>query len=380
MAKTIAATLALQLVAEGLLELDQPINETLGSWSVPENQWTKEQPVTLRLLLGHRAGFPRGYFDLPAQGPMPALVARLAGDDPMQRGEVQQTPGLTYGYSNIGYAVLQILLEDAGGPYAELLKSRLGEPLGLADTACDPLDPSWQTRVARGHQKDGSVVAEIGRVPPTVAGLWTSAGDYARVVAALLGSWRGNDQALLPQNLAQEMFSPGVEGYGFGVRVAGKGETLTVQHSGGFTGFRCRFMAFPATGQGAVVMVNSDRGEPITSEILAAIGAEYGWPDHPLVRSVVELDSASLGDFNGAYRCLDSPNLVLRVTTKGSALQTRINDYRPALSEPVGRDLFADFKSGWTTAFRRDADGRIVGLVSNRAGYADAYYARIRDL
>ncbi len=378
MAKTVAATLALKLVAEGLLQLDQPINENLGSWSVPDNQWTEEQPVTLRLLLGHRAGFPRGYFDLPAQGPMPALVDCLAGKDHQQRGEVLQTPGLTFSYSNIGYAVLQLLLEEvAGMPYAELLESRLAKPLGMADSACDPLAATWQVRVARGHQKDGSAVAETGRVPPAIAGLWTSAEDYARVVAALLGSWRGNDPALLPQALMQEMFSPGVEGYGFGVYVAGTGENLTVQHSGGYTGFRSRFMAFPATGQGAVVMVNSDRGEPLTSEILAAIGAVYGWPDHPLVRPVVELDSASLAAFAGAYRCLDSPSLVLRVTSEGSNLKTRINQYRPALYQSVGPDLFANFERGRTHAFRRNAGGEIVGLVSNRAGYADAYYARI---
>jgi CubicO group peptidase (beta-lactamase class C family) len=377
MAKTVAATTALRLVADGRLRLDQPVNDALRSWSVPDNEWTRQNPVTVGLVLGHRAGFPRGYFDLPADGPMPALADMLAGDDANLRGVVVRTPGTGYEYSNIGYGVLQLLLEDAAGvPYAELVQGRVLEPLGMADTVCDPLDNRVQQNVASGHDRDGSPVPEIGLVPPAVAGLWATSEDFARLVAALLRAWRGDDDELLPEHLVMEMFRPTVEGYGLGVRTTGRDEALNVQHAGGHTGFRCRFMAFPATGQGAVVMVNSDRGVPIISETLAAIGAEYAWPGHPVEGRVVDLGRSRLESTEGSYRCIDAPQYVLRVTVEGSALSTQINEYRPVTYRPVGEDRFVDPRSGRTIEFRRDGDGRIVGLVSGRAGYAEPYFAR----
>jgi len=377
MAKTLAAATALRLVAEGKLGLDQPINEGLRSWSVPDSEWTRQRPVTLDVLLGHRAGFPRGFFELPAGAPMPTLAEMLASDDENRRGVVDRVPGTAYAYSNIGYAVLQQLLEDAAGlPYAELVRGRVLEPLDMVDTACDPLNETARQRVASGHDRERRPVHEIGMVPPAVAGVWSTAEDLARLVAALLRSWRGDANALLPKQLAREMFRPTPEGYSLGLRATGRGERLRIQHAGGYTGFRCRFMAFPATGQGAVVMVNSDRGVPIIAEILAAIGAEYGWPGHPLVCRVVEPDRARLEQTAGTYRCVDAPQYVLQVSVEGSALRTQINDYPARTYQAVGEDLFANLRSGGTIEFRRDADGHIVGLISGRPGYADPYFAR----
>jgi CubicO group peptidase (beta-lactamase class C family) len=373
MAKTVAAVAALQLVAEGRLDLDQPVNEQLRSWAIPKTDQTLERPVTPRMLLGHRAGLPRGYFELPPDGPIPEMAAMLAGDDPNRRAQVVRLPDSGYTYSNIGYGVLQLLLEDVTGmPYAELVRSRLFEPLGMAATVCDPANGA---EVAAGHEANGTPIEEIGLVPPAVGGLWSSAEDYARLVAALLRAWRGDQGAVLPRQLVNEMFDPDVEGYGLGVYVTGQGDATSIQHSGGYTGFRCRFMAFPATGQGAVVMANSDHGVSIVAETLAAIGAEYGWPGHPLDARTVEPDPVRLATMEGAYRCVDAPQFLLRVAVEGTELKTQVNQYPPISYRSVAEDLFLDPNRGRTIAFRRDSDGRIVGLVTNRAGFADGYFA-----
>ena len=54
--KFLTGILAMKLVEEGLLNLDDDVNESLLSWKVPENDFTKNKKVTLRNLLSHQSG------------------------------------------------------------------------------------------------------------------------------------------------------------------------------------------------------------------------------------------------------------------------------------------------------------------------------------
>ena len=68
--KPVAAMAALRLVQEGKLSLDENVNAKLKSWKMPENEFTRQKPVTLRGILSHSAGitvhgFPGYAFDVP---------------------------------------------------------------------------------------------------------------------------------------------------------------------------------------------------------------------------------------------------------------------------------------------------------------------------
>ncbi|MBN2774193.1 MAG: beta-lactamase family protein, partial [Prolixibacteraceae bacterium] len=54
--KPLAALAALKLVEEGKVNLDEDVNTYLKTWKLPDNKYTSEQKVTLRLLLTHSAG------------------------------------------------------------------------------------------------------------------------------------------------------------------------------------------------------------------------------------------------------------------------------------------------------------------------------------
>jgi CubicO group peptidase (beta-lactamase class C family) len=87
--------------------------------------------------------------------------------------------------------------------------------------------------------------------------------------------------------MAGEMLKPQVtipdnpitnaEGLGFGL--SGEGQSFAFLHTGGTWGSTCVLWAYPATGQGAVVMTNARGGQGmIRFEILLALAREYGWP------------------------------------------------------------------------------------------------------
>ena len=59
MSKPVAALGALRLIEDGQLSLDEDVNRWLKEWKVPENDFTKDEKVTLRRILSHSAGLTR---------------------------------------------------------------------------------------------------------------------------------------------------------------------------------------------------------------------------------------------------------------------------------------------------------------------------------
>src|SRR5215216_675283 len=81
--KPVTAMAMLRLVQEGKLNLDEDVNKKLNSWKVPENDFTKEQKVTLRGLLSHTAGLSvSGFAGYAADEQVPSTLQILDGAKP----------------------------------------------------------------------------------------------------------------------------------------------------------------------------------------------------------------------------------------------------------------------------------------------------------
>jgi CubicO group peptidase (beta-lactamase class C family) len=68
LSKGVAASVAMRLVEQGKLSLDEDVNAKLRSWKVPDNEFTQIEKVTLRRLLSHNAGLTVHGFPGYAQG------------------------------------------------------------------------------------------------------------------------------------------------------------------------------------------------------------------------------------------------------------------------------------------------------------------------
>lgn len=146
-AKSISAAATLTLVEQGLLNLDDDVNDVLVSWQVPENEYTRVEKVTLRRLLCHSAGLKDGLTDRDPDDPMPAYVTfgdevpvvtlqqLLEGmpEDDIEPTRVVKVPGTSYRYANADYAILELLVEDRlGQPFENFSQATVLDRLGMA--------------------------------------------------------------------------------------------------------------------------------------------------------------------------------------------------------------------------------------------------------
>ncbi|SFB49748.1 D-alanyl-D-alanine carboxypeptidase [Amycolatopsis marina] len=158
--KTFTAAAVLQFVDEGLVELDKPIEEYLPG--VVSGNYDGNV-ITVRQLLQHTSGLVRDPRDAQpaADGTYElAELVRSAMDEP-----AQAAPGGAPKYSNVGYLVLGMLIEElTGQQVGDAITARIVEPLGLEGT-------SFPERGQRALSAPFVSGYEILRLPPFV--FWT---------------------------------------------------------------------------------------------------------------------------------------------------------------------------------------------------------------
>ncbi len=143
--KVWTATVLMQLVDEGLLDLDAPVRDVLPELTVADPDVSAR--VTVRHLLTHTSGIDGDVFTDTGRGDdcLEKYVASL--------GEVRQNHalGATFSYCNTGYSILGRVVEKVTGlTWDAAMSERLFRPLGLQHTTTLPED-TILGRAAVGH-------------------------------------------------------------------------------------------------------------------------------------------------------------------------------------------------------------------------------------
>jgi CubicO group peptidase (beta-lactamase class C family) len=287
--KTVAAVGALRLVEQGKLKLDEDVNAGLKTWRIPENEFTKDQKVTLRRILSHSAGLTvHGFPGYEVGAPRPTLTQVLNGEKPSNTSaiRVDVVPGTQWRYSGGGYTILQQLTMDVSGqPFPKLMRESVLAPLGMADSTFDqPLPESRATKTASGYWPESKPVKGRWHVYPEMAaaGLWTTPTDLARFSIAVQDAYAGKPGAILSQSTAREMLKYQKADDGLGFFLQSSGKTLRFVHNGRDAGFDAMLSAYAESGQGAVIMINANEDSQMMTRILEANAKQYHWPSFPV--------------------------------------------------------------------------------------------------
>lgn len=291
--KMLVAATALHFVGSGRIDLDRDVNEYLKSWKVPENDLTREKKVTLRLLLTHQSGLPMTNFPSD-DGPPPTLAQVLKGEPPARNkpAVVELTPGSKWQYSNLGYVVVQFLLEElTGTPLARLMEDVVFAPLGMTSSTLDyPLEPALRTREIFPHDVDGNPREPAMDGPARAqGGLMTTPTDLALFAAEIIRAHRGESDRLLTPEMARAMLHPELDldpsilgmplREGLGVMLSAAGEPFSFGHPGdNYPGASCWVTAYPDVDVGIAIMTNGAMGNLLALEIMPAFVEEYVRP------------------------------------------------------------------------------------------------------
>lgn len=370
--KPVAAMAALSLVDAGVLELDAPVNQYLRDWTLPENDFTSERPVTLRHLLTHTGGLTvHGFPGYAVTDDVATTVQVLDGSGPANTDpiRVDTIPGSLWRYSGGGYTIMQKLLEDVTGkPFPVVLRERVLDPVGMTLSSYEqPLPVVREAGAASGHLRDGTRVEGEWHIYPEMAaaGLWTTPTELAQLALEVQASLRGQSNRVLSQSMTEQMLERGMGGYGLGFGINEEGATRFA-HGGSNHGFKAYFSAFVSEGRGIMVMTNGDRGSILAQEIIQSVAREYAW-DIPGPREieVATLSPEMLDRVEGTYS-IPGVDLDVVITVEEDHLYLEVADGSSERYFPLDDTRFINLEAGEEFSLVLSGDGRVTALDLGR--------------
>jgi CubicO group peptidase (beta-lactamase class C family) len=355
-------TALMQLVEQGKINLDTDINTYLD-FSIPDKF---DEPITMRHLMTHTAGFEDRSYDLMAS----------SADSLEPLGDWLKThlpaciwaPGEVIAYSNYGTTLAGYILELVSGiPYGSYITRHILEPLGMQHTSV-----TVSENIAPGYTYyEGDYFRKQPEWFHTVpaSAMVSTADDMAAFMIAHIAN--GDAGILEPQTLelmhAQAFaYHPLVNGMALGFIEMDQNGQQIIGHEGVLLYSHSLLALLPEHDLGLFVVYNSASAVGLGLELLAAFLDHY----FPFDPTVAHDPSINIDRFTGNYAWsranFTTPEKLegllsevhLLATDDGMLVTDTPNS--TLRMAPVGPLLFMDINTGATMTFVEDPTGRII--------------------
>jgi CubicO group peptidase (beta-lactamase class C family) len=274
--KAMTAVALGMLVDEKKVRWDEPVITYLPGFRVGDPYVTRE--LTVRDLLTHRGGL--GNADqlwASADYPAEEITRRVATLTPAYSLRSR------FIYQNVMYAVAGDVIAAASGmPWAQFLRTRIFEPLGMRATEATLAALDGQSNIATPHAEIADTIRPITNRPVDAVGpagsVWSSVGDMAKWARFILDSGRVNGKRLLSEGTFRELLSPQVVApremystmplvrphfftYGLGWFLHDYQGQAVAMHTGSIDGMSALIGLIPDRRLGVYVLANLDHAE-----------------------------------------------------------------------------------------------------------------------
>jgi CubicO group peptidase (beta-lactamase class C family) len=388
LSKAAFATMVMELVEQGILDLDKPLYQYLPK-PLPEYPAyadlagdARYKQITLRMCLDHTTGFPNW---------------RAFNDD--HNLNINFQPGARFAYSGEGIALAQMVVETVTKKSLnELMRQYLFVPDNMTRTSM-VWEDRFESDFANGYDEYGRSLGPERRTRADAAGgMQTTLRDYANFLEAIL-------QARNPDTKTRErMLTPQIEifekhefpslnsettnanraiklGYGLGWGLYFTPYGRAFFKEGHDDGWRHYIVGFDKSGMGILIMTNSSNGESIYQELLETLlkntYTPIAWeqftpynqlpPRPPLKQHKdVALDAKVLDKYVGRYRF--SPEIVLAITRQGDKLFVQENDEPKQELGAEGERQFFSKTADDEYRFELDSSGRVTTMILHTDG------------
>lgn len=319
------------LVDEKKVRWDEPVITYLPGFRVGDPYVTRE--LTVRDLLTHRGGL--GNADvLWASADYPA--------DEIMRRVTTLAPAYSlrsrFIYQNIMYAVAGDVIAAASGmPWAQFLRTRIFEPLGMRATEATLGALEGQPNVATPHMELTDTIRPVANRPVDAVGpagsVWSSVGDMAKWARFILDSGRVGGKRLLSEASFREVLSPQVVApremystmalvrphfftYGLGWFLHDYQGEAVAMHTGSIDGMSALIGLIPDRRLGVYVLANLDHAELRHALMYRVFDLYRGSAPRDWSKELLAL-------YSGLERQADS--------ARRDQIQRRVADTRPSL-------------------------------------------------
>ncbi len=381
--KTFTAVAILQAQEARLLDVHQPVQRYLP--------WFKSQsahdPITLHHLLTHSAGLNESTDDSPDP---------LAEVWEVRKTEIKTPPGERFYYSNLGYKVLGLVLEQIyGRPYAEIIDRGILLPLKMFHTRSS-ITHDVYPRLAIGYQP---LYDDRPAHPthPLIPAPWleTNSGDGCIVSTAedmcsfmrmLLNYGKGPNGPVLSsasfRQLTQRWINLDEETcYGYGLNLFEDEGSTFIGHFGDMPGYEAGMLMDLDNGIGVSILMATPHVPRLSLFTVRLIkAAACGAPDLPLPPAVPDpLFVENAADYAGAYHCDDWQ---MGILAENERLYMEYLDQRIPL-EKRGEDAFyanhPDFDRFLLTFGRDESTGKVIEAFHGPDWYVNERYVGLMD-
>jgi CubicO group peptidase (beta-lactamase class C family) len=275
--KSVTAWGLMRLVERGRIDLDEPVEQYLGGWELPESDYA-EEAVTIRRLLSNSGGFPLGTVGPAAEyepgSEMPSLRDYLE-----KEARLVREPGSGFEYSNPGFNLLELVVEETTGlSFTDYMAREVLAPLSM-ENASYIWKESFGSKVPTGYEPDGTPV------PPYVYPVSASGGllaDVEAIARFAIAEMRGpfyTAHGVLTEESLEVVHTPVIDipgmygvvadSYGFGHFIEDLPDgRKAVWHGGQGHGWMTHFHVVPEAGEGIIILTNSQRSWPFLALIL----------------------------------------------------------------------------------------------------------------
>ncbi|MGM0589564.1 MAG: serine hydrolase domain-containing protein [Bacteroidota bacterium] len=281
--KSVTAWGVMQLVERGKVDLDLPV-QTYLSDSLRTALLPQDAQITVRQLLAQRSGLDLGTIgeEYSPGTELPNLISYLE-----REMQYVYPPDTQFFYSNVGYNLLQLLIEKVTAQsFEQYMQTALFNPLGMHQSTFDWHDSLYQY-MPQGYETNGQPVDPYVYPAQPSGGLIATVSDIARFAGASYSVVKKADTALLSSRSLQEMYTAysqelGIydfvaDGYGLGHFLERlPDQSKAVWHGGQGHGWMTHFHMIPATGDGVIILANSQRSWPVIAALLTDWGHWVG--------------------------------------------------------------------------------------------------------
>jgi CubicO group peptidase (beta-lactamase class C family) len=359
--KAATATAIMQLVEQGKLQLDHPVNRYLGDIQV-QDRVQVEKAVTFRHILSHWSGLTAGANTKPIWGrELPRSLEKFSGSLYSIRA-----PETKYEYNNYAYGMAGLLIEKISGvEYEKYMYEYVLKPLGIKTER--PVRPTAEMvelmALPYSPGKPAKAVEQVHFDVYPAGDLWLTAEEMARFLGAHIngGVWQG--KRILSEASVKTTHEPlygGTYALGWSVKKDPKNGHTIIAHTGGIPGMSSNMVGDVDAKVGVYYMSNSGAPGVIADAAIALLRGEDWAP--PPERKAITLDPKALDRFVGSYQL--NTELSFVVAREANGLVVRQNgqgEATPLLAETATRFFMKG--QPFTIEFLSNAAGEVEKLV-----------------